>query len=180
MTSNLTILITFSAIIGVTVLSAYLLKIYRNKLGKSKIPKPKVAKKIEIELKGDIFELDKLAIILDDLVRYDVPVKTILDLNIILEEIYSIIIRYRKVGQQDVKVLITLLLEQGRILAIIRDRNDEFDPTAMPKIDLDAPIEEISLQGLGFHMIRHLADSLSYQRLEGQNILTIMKLHKTA
>ncbi len=179
MTSHLTILVTFLVIIGVTVLSAYLLKLFRNKKEKGRVPEPQAARKMEIELKGDIFELDKLAIILDDLVRYDVPVKTILDLNIILEEIYTIILRHRNADQQDLRVLITLLLEQGQILANIRDRNAEFDPTAMPKIDLNAPIEEISFQGLGFHMVRHLADGLTYQRLADQNILTIKKIYST-
>ena len=179
MTSHLTILVIFSAIIVVTVLSAYLLKIYREKKERGRLPELRATKKIDLELMGDIFELDKLAIILDDLVRYDIHVKTILDLNIILEEIYTIIIRHQKVGQQDISVLITLLLEQGQIIAVIKDRNDEFDPTAMPKIDLNAPIEEISFQGLGFHMIRHLADGLSYHRVADQNILTIKKIYTT-
>jgi anti-sigma regulatory factor (Ser/Thr protein kinase) len=47
----------------------------------------------------------------------------------------------------------------------------------MPRIDLNAPIEEISFQGLGFHMVRHLASHLHYQRLEDQNILTIKKTY---
>jgi len=180
MTFHLTILYSFLSIISVTILSAYLLKIYRKRKERGRVPELQRAKKIDIELKGDIFELGKLAIILDDLVRYEVPVKTILDLNIILEEVYTIIINHRKADQPDPKVLITLILEYGQITAIIKDRNDEFDPTVIQKIDLNAPLEEISFQGLGFHMVRHLADDLSYQRLEGQNILTIKKIYPTA
>jgi anti-sigma regulatory factor (Ser/Thr protein kinase) len=175
MTSQQTILFTFVSIIGATVLAAHLLKIYRKKKESDRGAEPPGPKKIEIELNGDVFELDKLAIILDDLVRYDVPVKTILDLNIILEEVYAIIIKRTREGQRDVKVRITLILEQAQIRAIVRDRNDEFNPTEMPRIDLNAPIEEISFQGLGFHMVRHLADGLNYQWLDGQNILTITK-----
>lgn len=180
MTLNLAILYSFLSIIFVTIFSAYLLKIYRKRKERVRVPEPQGEKKIDIELKGDIYELGKLAIILDDLVRYNVPVKTILDLNIILEEVYTIIINHRKGDQTDLKVLITLILEYSQIMAIVKDRNDEFDPTAMPKIDLNAPIEEISFQGLGFHMISHLADGLSYQRLEGLNILTIRKIYPTA
>ena len=72
-----------------------------------------------------------------------------------------------------------LTVEPGQIAACIRDRNEEFNPTVMPRIDLNAPIEEISFQGLGFHLVRHLADYLGYQRTEGQNILTIRKTFAT-
>ena len=37
------------------------------------------------------------------------------------------------------------------------------------------PLEEISFQGLGFHLVRHFADDLSYKRQNDMNILTIKK-----
>lgn len=179
MTVNQIILITFLCIIAFTMASAGLLKIFRLRSARTRSPEPLEPKKIDIALKGDIFELGKLAIVLDDLVRYDVPVKTILDLNIILEEVFNIIIKNQVAGQSDNRVHISLILENRGITSIISDRNEAFDPTVMPKIDLNAPIEEISFQGLGFHMIRHLADGISYQRQNDQNVLTVKKLYPT-
>jgi serine/threonine-protein kinase RsbW len=175
MTSNQIFLFSFLSVVAVILFSGYLLKIYRNIKARNKAAGPRGARNIEIELKGDIFELDKLVIVLEDLVRYQVPVKTILDLNIILEEVYTSIVNRQEEEQPDKKVFITLSLETGQVIACIRDRNDEFNPTVMPRIDLNAPIEEISFQGLGFHLIRHLADHMDYKRQEGQNILTIKK-----
>jgi serine/threonine-protein kinase RsbW len=180
MTVNQIILFTFLSVVAFIILSGYLVKIYRSHKEKNRAPESQGARKIEIELKGDIFELGNLAIILEDLVRYKVPVKTILDLNIILEEVYTSIVNHRKEGQDDHKVHITLVLEGVRITASVKDRNDEFNPTVIPAIDLNAPLEEISFQGLGFHLVRHMADHLSYKRLEGQNILTIMKNYPTS
>ncbi len=180
MTSNLSILITFLCIIVLTIAAAGILKIFRQRGEKVGTPELQGPKKIDILIKGDIFELGKLAIILDDLVRYDVPVKTILDLNIILEEVFNIVIKNQKAGQSDNKVLISLILENRQITAIIKDRNEPFDPTVMPKIDLNAPIEEISFQGLGFHMVRHLVDGMSYQRLDDRNVLTVKKGYATS
>jgi len=177
MMSNQTILFFFVTVVAVIFLSGYLVKIYRINSAKNKTSKPQGARKIDLDLKGDIFELDKLAVILEDLVRYQVPVKTILDLNIILEEVYTSIVNHQEEGQPDRKVHIALTLEPGQIVACIRDSNEEFNPTVMPRIDLNAPIEEISFQGLGFHMVRHLASHLHYQRLEDQNILTIKKTY---
>ena len=175
MTSHYIILSSFFLIVAITVFSAYLIKIYRNKREKTRLKEPQGTRKIDIELHEDIFELDKLSIILDDLVRYDIPVKTILDLNIIIEEVFTSIINRRHEGQEDKKILITLMLEPGQIRVCITDHNDEFNPTLMQKIDLNAPFEEISFHGLGFHLVKHLADELSYQRLEGKNILNMKK-----
>ncbi|MEI6456673.1 MAG: ATP-binding protein [bacterium] len=175
MTFNQIILFSFLSVVVFIILSGYLLKIYRSHTEKRRTPGARGARKIDIELKGDIFELDKLAIILEDLMRYQVPVKTILDLNIILEEVYTSIVNHQKEDQCDHKVHISLLPETGSITATVKDRNDEFNPMVIPAIDLNAPLEEISFQGLGFHMVRHLADHLGYKRLEGQNILTIKK-----
>ena len=115
MTFSQIILFSFLTVIAVIVLSGYLVKIYRRKKEHDSVPGPQVSK-INIELKGDIFELDKLAIILEDLVRYQVPVKTILDLNIILEEIYTSIVNHQEEGQPDKKVHIVLTVEPGQIV----------------------------------------------------------------
>lgn len=175
MTTNQIILFSFISVIAVIIFSGFLLKIYRNRKASYRAAEPSGPRQINFELKGDIFELANLAIILEDLVRYQVPVKTILDLNIILEEVYTSIVNHQDEDQPDKKVQISLVLDSGEITAAIQDNNDEFNPTVIPAIDLNAPLEEISFQGLGFHMVRHLADHMDYQRKEGRNILTIKK-----
>lgn len=177
MTSHQIILFSFLSLVTLIIAAGYMVRIYRNEKEKNRAPGRREVKKIDFELKGDIFELDKLAIVLEDLIRYQVPVKTILDLNIILEEVYTSIVNHQEEIQHDKKVRITLTLEPGQVMVNIKDRNEEFNPTVIQPIDLNAPIEEISFQGLGFHMVRHLADHLSYQWLEGQNILTIRKTY---
>ncbi|MEI6575845.1 MAG: ATP-binding protein [Bacteroidota bacterium] len=179
MTLNQIILFSFFTIVAIILASGYLRKIYHKKLEKKKTLVPQGPRKIDFELKGDIFELSKLAIILEDLERYEIPVKTIFELNVIIEEIFSGIVTRHQEGVHDNKIIITLILELGQIMVCIKDNNDEFDPTVIPAIDLNAPIEEISFQGLGFHMIRHLADQLSYQRLDGQNVLSLRKTYKS-
>ncbi len=175
MTTNHIILFSFISVIAIIILSGFLLRIYRNSRARHRTAEPSGAKQINFELKGDIFELASLAIILEDLVRYQVPVKTILDLNVILEEVYTSIVNHQDEDQPDKKVQISLLLDPGQITATIQDNNDEFNPTVIPAIDLNAPLEEISFQGLGFHMVRHLVGHMNYQRKEGRNILTIKK-----
>lgn len=179
MTSNQIIFFCFLSVIAIILVSAFLVKIYRKNMARNWAHEHQKPRKIDIGLKCDIFELGKLAIILEDLVRYHIPVKIILDLNLMIEEVFTGIVSRRKEDQPDDKVLITLMLESGRITVFIKDRNEEFNPTVIPAIDLNAPLEEISFQGLGFHMVRHMADHVSYQRLHDQNILTLTKTYAT-
>ena len=175
MTYNQIILNTFLSVVAITILSGYIVKFYRNKQSKKIATKPQETRRVNIELKGDIFELNKLTVILEDLIRYDIPIETIFELNIIIEEVFSSIINHQKVDSPDNKIQINLIINSGLVTVFIKDHNDEFDPTLIPKIDINAPLDEISFQGLGFHLVRHYADNLSYKRQNDMNILTIKK-----
>ncbi len=102
--------------------------------------------------------------------RHQVPIKTIFELNVILEEVFVSIVHHCKEGKANKMVHFRLLLDPGLVTVFITDHNDAFDPTVIPAIDLNAPLEEISFRGLGFHLVRHLANEISYQRVEGQNV----------
>ncbi|MHC1708668.1 MAG: ATP-binding protein [Bacteroidales bacterium] len=175
MTFHQIILVSFVSVTLLILIWGYLLKVYRLKKVKNRGPADQKGKQIEITLKGDVFELGQLSLVLEDLERYQVPFKTILELNIILEEVFTGIINRQKAGQHETRVFITLYVETGQISAHIRDFNERFDPTLIREIDLNAPIEEISFTGLGFHMVRKLADQLNYRWEKGQNILAVKK-----
>ena len=55
----------------------------------------------------------------------------------------------------------------------LRDRGIPFDPSAAPEPDTRAPARERSAGGLGIHLVRGLADSISYHRREDSNVLTV-------
>lgn len=55
-----------------------------------------------------------------------------------------------------------------------RDRAIPFDPTLVPDpVDLSYPIAERSAGGLGVYLIRLTTDEFTYQRINGQNVVTI-------
>lgn len=55
-----------------------------------------------------------------------------------------------------------------------RDRAIPFDPTLVPDpVDLSCPIGERSAGGLGVYLIRLTTDEFTYQRVDGQNVVTI-------
>jgi anti-sigma regulatory factor (Ser/Thr protein kinase) len=50
-----------------------------------------------------------------------------------------------------------------------------FDPTTQGEADTTLSAEERSIGGLGIHMIRHYMDEVSYQYIDGHNVLTMKK-----
>ena len=58
---------------------------------------------------------------------------------------------------------------------VLRDEGVAFDPTAYQEVDVDAHVSQQKVGGLGIHLMRHYMDSLSYERKDGQNVLTMTK-----
>jgi anti-sigma regulatory factor (Ser/Thr protein kinase) len=57
----------------------------------------------------------------------------------------------------------------------MRDHAPGFDPTSVPAPDLNRPLEEQRLGGLGVLLARQLADSVSYRHTGSGNELTLTK-----
>ena len=58
---------------------------------------------------------------------------------------------------------------------VLRDEGVAFDPTAYQEVDVDTHVSQQKVGGLGIHLMRHYMDSLSYERKDGQNVLTMTK-----
>lgn len=66
--------------------------------------------------------------------------------------------------------------KEGRGLVIeIIDSGAPFDPTSMPEPDINAPIEDRRIGGLGVYMMHQLMDEVNYRRDGDRNILTLAK-----
>lgn len=66
---------------------------------------------------------------------------------------------------------------EGEALVVtLRDRAAAFDPTTMADPNLDLPLEERGVGGLGIYLSRKMMDEMRYQRLPtGENELTLVK-----
>ena len=64
----------------------------------------------------------------------------------------------------------------GEILKfVITDWGKPFDPTTKEDIDITLPAEERVIGGLGIHLVRQIMDSSNYERIDGKNVLTLIK-----
>lgn len=81
------------------------------------------------------------------------------------------------------QIEVELEAADGGVILRLRDTAPAFDPLSIPPPDLDVPLEERQIGGLGIHLIRNSMDEVSYRRTEaGENELTMVKrpAHRSA
>ena len=66
-------------------------------------------------------------------------------------------------------------LFSGMIISELYEASKEHVATTKEEIDINQPLEERAIGGLGIHLIRRYMDSISYERRDDRNILTLMK-----
>ena len=79
-----------------------------------------------------------------------------------VEELFTNMIKYGTGSTADVHVVLTREL-QGVELTLIDQDVEAFDVTRAPEVDIGAPIEQRTPGGLGLHLIRNMAESVTYE-----------------
>ncbi len=72
-------------------------------------------------------------------------------------------------------VLIEAAANDERLKFVITDSGMPFDPTTRPQVDTSLSVDERPIGGLGIHLMRQYMDSMNYERIGGQNVLTLRK-----
>ncbi|MBO4658130.1 MAG: SpoIIE family protein phosphatase [Prevotella sp.] len=67
-------------------------------------------------------------------------------------------------------------VNENQLVLTIDDNGQPFDPTADSPTDLSVPADQRPPGGLGIMLIHKMADELNYQRIDGHNVLKIIKL----
>ena len=96
-------------------------------------------------------------------------------LDLCLEELITNVIKYGYDQPAQRQIQIDLSLQEGLLVLEIIDDGKPFDPTRIPEPDLDVPLEERQIGGLGIHLVRNYVDSMEYKREEDRNITTLKK-----
>ncbi|MEI7481333.1 MAG: ATP-binding protein [Elusimicrobiota bacterium] len=95
------------------------------------------------------------------------------DMELALEEAVTNVFKYASPGNPG-EIEITCAAGDGKFSIEIRDWGKEFDITKLPDPDLSQNISDRPIGGLGAYLIKRLADDVSYRRLPGLNILTLV------
>lgn len=96
-------------------------------------------------------------------------------MNVALDEMLSNIIKYGYTDDAIHEIHLRLTVAGPVLVAEIEDDSHPFDPCAAGPVDVDAPLEERKVGGLGIHIVRTLCAEVGYARVGGRNRL-VMKM----
>ncbi len=131
----------------------------------------------EIQVEADTKNLDEVTRFIEKhLENADCPMKTIIQINIAIDEIFSNIANYAyHPGRGDAKIKIHISEDPAVAEITFKDSGVPFNPLEVEEPDTTASADERKIGGLGIFMVKKSMDDLTYEYKDGENILTIKK-----
>jgi len=130
----------------------------------------------ELRIKNQISELEKVAQFIEEIgEELGLSMELQMNLNLVMEEMVTNVIFYAY-PQGEVADIELLAKSDGKELTfVLSDQGKEFDPTAKEDADLDVNPADRELGGMGIFIVKNIMNKVTYQRLEGKNLLTMTK-----
>ena len=102
-------------------------------------------------------------------------VKTLMQIDLAVEEIFVNIAHYAYIDGGDVRITCDVDDNPPVLTVTFADSGKPFDPLAKPDPDVTADVEDRGIGGLGIFLTKKYMDNVVYQYRDGQNILEISK-----
>ncbi len=131
----------------------------------------------EITIPARLENLDTVTAFVDaELEKLDCPMKTQIQIDVAVEELYVNIAHYAYApGEGDATIEVETDPASRTVSITFRDRGVPYDPLAKPDPDVTLSADERQIGGLGIFMVKKSMDDMRYTYEDGQNILTIVK-----
>ena len=132
---------------------------------------------IHLALKNDLSEIERLAQSMTAFgAQHHLAIETVHDVNLALEEVVANIILYGYEDEREHQITVDIYVQKKSLTLEICDDARPFNPLENPDPDdLDKPLEEREIGGLGIYLTRTLMDELEYKREQGKNLLWMKK-----
>lgn len=96
-------------------------------------------------------------------------------LNLSLEEVLTNVIHYAYDPGTEHTFDLRLTLDDALLTVEVEDGGRAFNPLDRADPDIDQPLEERPIGGLGIYLVRQLMDEVHYCRQADHNLLTLKK-----
>ena len=100
-----------------------------------------------------------------------------MNLNLVMEEMVVNVISYAYPQGKEADIELLAESDGKELTFVLSDRGKEFDPTMNETGDTDMDVNpaERDLGGMGIYIVKNIMNEVTYQRLEGKNLLTMKK-----
>ena len=130
----------------------------------------------EIQIKNQVQELDNVARFVEEIgEELGLDMELQMNLNLVMEEMVSNVIFYAYPEGSDATIDLTAESDGKELTFVLSDQGREFDPTKKEDTDMDVNPAERELGGMGIFIVKNIMNRVTYQRLEGKNLLTMKK-----
>ncbi len=103
------------------------------------------------------------------------PEEVEFQIDLVLDELVSNVIRHGLKDDHEHVIDVSLSCQGDELIIEVVDDGVPFNPLDSPIPDINKPIEERRIGGLGIHLVRQIMDNLAYERREGKNRLHMKK-----
>ena len=130
----------------------------------------------EICIKNKVSELEKVAQFIDEIgEELGLSMELQMNLNLVMEEMVTNVIFYAYPEGVIADIELLAKSDGKELTFVLSDQGKEFDPTAKEDADLDVNPADRELGGMGIFIVKNIMNKVTYQRLEGKNLLTMTK-----
>jgi len=127
-------------------------------------------------LRSDLSELDRLAEAVAEFGRrHALPEPTMAQVALALDELVTNVITYGYGTGASGTIQLRLDVADDWLEAELIDEAPAFDPFTVPAPDVDTPLEDRQVGGLGVHFVRTFLDHVDYVRDGKRNRVTLGK-----
>ncbi|GAB6036235.1 hypothetical protein JCM15519_07940 [Fundidesulfovibrio butyratiphilus] len=131
---------------------------------------------LSLRIKNDLAELDRVNQTVEEfLEERGVPMRASYHIRLALDELITNTISHGCEGGQGCEIVLDLSCTPEAVSIILSDDAKAFDPLSAPPPDLDSPLEERRVGGLGVHFVRTTMDEARYSRENGRNVMRLLK-----
>jgi anti-sigma regulatory factor (Ser/Thr protein kinase) len=99
--------------------------------------------------------------------------------SLALEEVVCNIISYAYSDAAEHLIEIAMAVRGDELVLQVSDDGRPFNPLHATPPNLDIPLQQRSVGGLGIHLVRQFMDEVAYERVAGHNVLTMRAVLET-
>jgi len=133
--------------------------------------------KKEICIKNQVGELERVNQFVEEIgEELGLEPELQMNLNLVMEEMVSNVIFYAYPEGTDASIELTAETNGKELTFVLTDQGREFDPTMKEDADVNVNPADRDIGGLGIYIVKNIMNQVTYQRLEGKNLLTMKKV----